>query len=188
MKFSGDKIHVPPDGSHPSVADSPGIGTVPASYLYLYVVVNESPSSFGFFGRGVKRLCQLRMDAAPWSARADRCGALSRRPRSGGGLPMGAGGVLRDGCRGVGPDVARSSRRSTSGSLFGPVSSRRGGGMFQELCGDCCAGFVGPCGGCSPVAVPRRRRFALLRHVPQTGIPSFAVRSHGPPHLPIASP
>ena len=102
-------------------------------------------------------------------ARADRCGALSRRPRSGGGLPMGAGGVLRDGCRGVGPDVARSSRRSTSGSLFGPVSSRRGGGMFQELCGDCCAGFVGPCGGCSPVAVPRRRRFALLRHVPQTG-------------------
>lgn len=59
-----------------------------------------------------------------------------------------------DGCRGVGPDVARSSRRSTSGSLFGPVSSRRGGGMFQELCGDCCAGFVRPCGGCSPVAVP----------------------------------
>lgn len=42
--------------------------------------------------------------------------------------------------------------------------------------------------GCSPVAVPRRRRFALLRHVPQTGIPSFAVRSHGPPHLPIAPP
>ena len=169
MKFSGDKIHVPPDGSHLLVADSPGVGTVPAPYLYLYVVVNESPSSFGFFGRCVKRFCRLRMDAAPWSARADRCRALSRRPRSGGGLPMGAGGVLRDGCRGVGPDVARSSRRSTSGSLFGPVSSRRGGGMFQELCGDCCAGFVGPCGGCSPVAVPRRRRFALLRHVPQTG-------------------